>query len=71
MYLTAQMMWIVWGIAAVFLLVSMVMAICIPFWVLQIRNEAMATNRLLEQLVRLIGGDVAVNRGSDAGPTTP
>ena len=60
--LTSQMISILLGIIGVFLITSLVLTIFIPFWVMQIRNEVLAINRNLEQLVRLIGGDEAVTR---------
>ncbi len=60
--LTSQMISILLGIMGVFLITSLVLTIFIPFWVMQIRNEVLAINKNLEQLVRLIGGDEAVKR---------
>lgn len=42
-------------IISMFLLIAGIMAIFIPFWVLRIRNEVIATNRNLERIAQLLG----------------
>ena len=39
---------------AIFLIIAAIMSIFIPFWILRIRNEAIAANKRLEALVKLL-----------------
>ena len=39
---------------AVFLIIAAIMSIFIPFWIFRIRNEAIAANKRLDTLIRLL-----------------
>ena len=45
-----------------FLVVVGIMSLFIPFWVLRIRNEIIATNRKLDELIRIGGGTPPADR---------
>ncbi len=40
----------------IFIILSAIMAIFIPFWIYRIRNEAIRANRRLDVIVDLLGG---------------
>ncbi len=54
-----------------FLLVAGIMAIFIPFWVLRIKNETIAMNKRLDEVIKLLGGnprDLKMTVGSFSNP---
>ena len=55
---------------AIFLIIAAIMSLFIPFWIYRIRNEAIAANKRLETLVKLLTPTAAnpANSSSAAPP---
>ncbi len=45
------------GIATIFILIAIVLAFLIPFFVFRIRNEMISMNQKMSELVRILGGN--------------